>query len=308
MVTNDDFIKGSSSSKGKLVLKVDMDELAATDPDRIEMLNDTRIICPLCKAEKTRQGNPYYSKRKLYLYKDSGLGYCQRCNTIFVPYFEPNPDKIIMRLPHFQVEDPYEFTELSKIPALFKGGIDYYNNAPPVSNKVKEFLRGRRSDAVMNHWDELKFRAYNDEEVLVPFFWDGEPFFYQTSYCHPKALKYHTPPVSNKPLYILRQGCPTVVLCEGIFDAIACLDIYPNCTIAAVLGKAVTPYQVWMLRRLLPSQIIVYLDKSQLSLNLITQLKEYPIAEYCQFSYVSIEGEEDPDEYLCRINNKTIIK
>jgi len=109
-------------------------------------------------------------------------------------------------------------------------------------------------------------------------------------------------------LYILRPGHSIIILCEGVFDAIACMDIYPNCTIAAALGCTVTPYQVWMLRRLMPSQIIVYMDESRLSLGVIEQLKEYPIADYCQFNYVAVNGEEDPEEYLCRVTGKVIQK
>lgn len=305
-----DFIKGSFESKhGNLVLKVDMDELIALDPHARHRHDHTEMVCPSCKAEKRRQGNPYYSKQKLYIYDDSGIGFCQRCRTVYVPHFEPNPDKVILRLPNFNLTNEDTFDEVDSIPAVYNDGINFYLDADPINESIRNFYQKRRSDAVLKYMDtDLKFKYYNEEEIIVPFFWDGEPFFYQISYCHPVDLKYKTPPVKHKPIYCLRPGRRVVVLCEGIFDAIACLDIYPTCTIAALLGCDVTPYQVWMLRKLMPSQIIVYMDETELSLGIIDKLRTYPIADYCNFSYVESPNGEDPEEYLCRITNKIIVK
>lgn len=303
-----DFIKGSMESHGKLILKCDMDELRATDSHIHHKTDRDEMVCPACRAAKARQGNPYYSKQKLYIYKDSGVGYCHRCHTVYVPYFEPNPDKVLLTIPNFIPEDENNFTQIDTVPDIYNGGMDFYTTAPEISENLRGFLGRRRSDSVISHLDELKFKAYNDEELIVPFFWDGEPFFYQISYCHPKSLKYKTPPCKHKPIYVLNPGHSVVVICEGVFDAIACRELYPSCTIAAIIGSAVTPYQVWMLRKLLPSQIIVYLDDTELSLSIIDQLKGYPIADYCRLNYVESPNGEDPEEYLCRITGKVISK
>lgn len=304
-----DWIHGEGTSKrGKTILKVDMEEVFAMDPDRSETRTEYRCICPLCRDEKLRNGNPYYSKRKLYISKNLEIGYCHRCATIFVQYFEANPDELIRaHYPEFTLENSDTFDEISTIPMTYHDGMNFYYNAPELSTSAIDFLSKRRSNAVINNLSDLKFRAYNDEEFIIPFFWDSKPFFYQINYAHPKALKYRTPPCPHKPIYVLRPGSQILVLCEGIYDAIACLEIYPGCTIAALLGCSVTPYQVWMIRKLLPSHIIVYMDETILSQNIISQLRTYPIAEYCEFSCVKSNG-EDPEEYLCRIHNKIIIK
>jgi hypothetical protein len=149
----------------------------------------------------------------------------------------------------------------------------------------------------------LNFRCYNDKEIIIPFQYFGKPIYYQINYINPNPLKYLNPPIKRKPIYVLRQGSPFLVLCEGIYDAVALLELYPTCTPVALLGCDVTDYHIWMIRKLCPSQILIYMDETRLSMGIYHKLMKSPLSAYCQIGVVQSDG-SDPDEYLIKLSKQ----
>lgn len=292
----DEIIKSVHEGKnGKVIAKVDMDQLIASQPNAGENKDHYIITCPFCLQEHIDRGQPGYNKQKLYIKKDKTVGYCMRCHTIYVRYFDAVTDNIkLINVPDFHT---VEYDHIEKIPTHYSQGLDFYNNAKELSPALIEYLKGRRSSAVINNLDIIKFRCYNDREILIPFYYMGELIYYQINYTNPVRLKYKNPPVKRKPLYILREGKPTVVISEGIYDAIANLDLFPDTTSIALLGCDITDYHIWMLRRLCPSKIYIFLDDTKLSTELATKLNNSLLASYCEIIVVQSDG-TDPDEYL----------
>lgn len=299
-----EIIKSITERDHRIIVKVDMDALIESQPDHRVTEKHYVLTCPACSEEKARKGESHYSKKKLYITKDKKVGYCQRCHCVYIRYFEADVDNIILLggIPRF---DTYQttFDSLATIPSIFNGGMDYFKNAKPLSPELVEFLRGRRSYSVIKNLDLLNFRCYNNEEILIPFHFMDDDIYYQINYVHPKALKYFNPPIKRKPIYVLRPGYSTLVLCEGIYDAIAVLELYPNTTAVALLGCDVTDYHIWMIRRLCPAQILIYMDETKLSMAIYYELMRSPLGSYCKMFVVESDG-TDPEEQLIRISKQ----
>jgi hypothetical protein len=295
-----DYIKSIRDHNGKIIVRVDVDELLVAQPNHGESTDHYILICPCCAAEKGHN----YSKTKLYLKKDKTIGFCQRCHAVYVPYIDTTSDEILLRwIPNFSKTT--EFNEVVTIPKLYNGGIDYYNSANDLSNELVEHLKERRNYAVIKYLSELGFRCYNNDEIIIPFKFFGELIYYQINYRNPKGLKYLNPPIKHKPLYLPRQLPPgsDIVLCEGIYDAIALMEFYPQCTIAALLGCNITEYHIWMLRKLMPSRIYIFMDDTNLSRKVMKTLVSSKLTCFCGYSIIESDG-KDPDELLKSYNDE----
>lgn len=304
MADHGDIIKSISEKDHRILIKVDMDRLLESQSDHRVTEKHYVLTCPACIEEKLKRGEPHYNKKKLYITKDKKIGYCQRCHAIFIRYFEANVDDIILLggLPRFESYQT-TFDSLAEIPPLYNGGMDYYKNGKPLTTELVEYLSWRRSYSVVKNLDLLNYRCYNNEEIIIPFQYFGDTIYYQINYVNPNPLKYLNPPIKRKPIYVLRQGSPLLVLCEGIYDAVALLELYPTCTPVALLGCDITDYHIWMIRKLCPTQILIYMDETKLSLGIYHELMRSPLGSYCNISVVQSDG-TDPEELLIKLSKQ----
>jgi hypothetical protein len=71
--------------------------------------------------------------------------------------------------------------------------------------------------------------------------------------------------------------------------------MYPDRTPFAVLGSDITPYQIAILRSYCPEDILIYMDKTDLSESIRTTIAKY--INYADFDIVKSNG-QDPEECL----------
>lgn len=291
-------------SNNTIYLRADIPKFLASLKGNIRETREHYVVeCPSCKEEKLRTGNPGYDKKKLYILKDESVGRCARCGLVIIRQHIANINELVIKnAPNFK--DPLTSRmELQHISPLFEGGIDFYfDKAEELQDDAIEFLKCRRSYSVIKNLDKLGFKSYKGDFV-IPFPYMGEIIYYQINYRNPKGLKYFSPPIRRKPIYVPKYIGPKLILTEGVYDAIACMESYPDRTCIALLGSDVTDYQVWMIRRLLPKDIVVYMDDISISNKVVNRLRATPLSSFCKFSIVESHG-MDADEFLKQYNKE----
>ena len=246
--------------------------------------------CPFCKAEG-------HTKHKLYIKSDLTVGHCFVCCRDFVHV----TDQIdcSFRLPEFssycgqpkalevvKLSDPvwtldryrYEFDDYDPV------GVSYLKSRHPFMEELYKIL-------------DFKFL---DGNVVMPFKYKGEVFYYQIRFSSGNSnIRYFFPPISNKPPYIIEHGeNKQFIICEGVYDAIANLIMAPDYTPMAVLGSSISDYQLQFLREYVPTKIIIYMDKTDISIRIAEKIKE--TIDYCPISIIKSNG-EDPEERMKRL-------
>ena len=246
--------------------------------------------CPFCKA----QG---HTKHKLYIKKDLSLGHCFVCGRGFVHvtndvrvdynvpqfFFGLNAGKGIV-LPHFT--DPRWNLENFKY--------DFEDS----DTKGEDYLRCRHP--YLPELAKLFGFKYNNGNIVIPFWYHGEVIYYQIRFTgNNTKIRYFFPPVDNKPCYILDYGQKTrkVILCEGVFDALALLIMAPEYIPIAILGSHISDYQLDFVREYTPTEVVCYLDETELSQELARKVRTR--IDYCPIRLIYSDG-EDPEECLKR--------
>lgn len=253
-----------------------------------EQKHDHAVLCPICSQKKLSE-NPNYSKLKLWINKDFNFGRCFVCNSVFV---SPN-DKIekgyvtkyrsnMSKFTVSHLNHEYWTYELfNSMPSEDEVGLEYLSNRHKYLEKLSKILGFR----------------FLDHNPVIPFYYRGELIYYQLRMIDPRSeIKYFSPPIDNKPAYIIdHKENKKFIICEGVFDAIACLLLYPEYTPFAVLGSSITDYQIWMLRSYVPEEIIIYMDDTELSKNIRKSISKY--LDYADMKIIKSNG-EDPEELL----------
>ena len=218
--------------------------------------NDEYIIhCPFCKAEG-------HKKHKLYIKGDLSVGHCFVCTRDFANVTDDinlsvkTPDFITSLFGHQEfkpvfLSDPvwtldrykYEFDDYSEI------GVNY--------------LIGRHG-FMKDLYKILGFR-FLDDNVVMPFFYHGEVFYYQIRFTGDSKIRYYFPPISAKPPYIIeRNNNKKFIIQEGVYDAIANMIMAPEYTPMSVLGSSISDYQMEFLKEYAPEEILVYMDETKI--------------------------------------------
>lgn len=237
--------------------------------------------------------NYNYQKPKLYIKKDLSVGHCFHCDSVFL---------------NRQLQESEVCTEVTRM-IRFKGfnkkrdfslpefDATYYFESKDEDKKCIEYLHNRNPK--LNYSDYgIKFRR---GKVVIPFYLYGKVVYYQIRYLNPVgSMKYFNPVIPNKIPYILptRPVGHKVVLVEGCFDAFAAEHLFPkDYAIIALLGKTVTEYQISLLRDFRVDDFTIYLDKTELSRNLVSKLKEVDDFSIAKYRIIGSDG-TDPEEYL----------
>lgn len=257
--------------------------------------------CPYClEAYKTDHTyNGPYEKFKLYVGENFEFAHCFRCDKIFLDI--ENGNKMEVSTPNYSSDTIKPVYKLQGE----KWSVDLF---PLFSEKTDEgvkYLRSRHRKLAQLY--KLLGIRFFKENPVIPFFYKGELVYFQIRYVHPEkhqGRKYFNPPIDDKPAYIIEHGNnKKFVIVEGVFDAIACLLLYPDRTPLAVLQHSITKYQLGMLRSYVPEDILVYMDSTEFSERVADQIKD--VINYAPISVQPSNG-EDPEEAYKRIRNEEI--
>lgn len=263
---------------------------------------DYECQCPYCleayKHDRTYNGR--YEKFKLYVAENLEYGHCWRCDRIFLDI--NNGSKTELRLPSYQRD---EIKPVYKLQGE-RWSVDIFPLFSERTEEGVEYLVKKRHKAMAKLYKILNIRFFKENPV-IPFFYRGELIYFQIRYVHPEkhdGKKYFNPPINDKPAYVIEHGNnKKFVLVEGVFDAIACLLLYPDRTPFAVLQHSITQYQLGMLRSYVPEDILIFMDSTEFSQNIANQIKR--VINYATVSIKPSNG-EDPEEYYKRMKNEAI--
>lgn len=290
------------------VIRLDLNEFVENyDYEMYETEKHYVSVCPWCSEHLG------YIKKKLYIEKSDDTenlkqGFCQRCRTI---YFHTTTDlsfELITR------RDKEKLFSLSRLPSFIPGSshdlrqyLDFTSSKPDI-----EILLRSRNNAgyrYIPYIEELGMKGKitnqdtNQGFIMFPFRLPNQSIFYWQSKLFGFDLPYFMPTIDHKPFYCPVYRGNKIVVCEGIFDALACMILFPDRTTIALLGCYATPYHIWMLRHFIsPTDCLIFLDNIHLSINLLFQLKG-SIPTITSFNCVYNKYNVDPDETLAGLDN-----
>jgi hypothetical protein len=233
-----------------------------------------------------------YEKKKLYVKKDYSVGYCHRCGSTYIHVSEKIETKV-------DIDGVVNLSKEFKLVKLEGGSwsLDLYKELPEFTQEGYDYLVNRRHKYFKDLYKilEIKFLGANP---VVPFKYKGELIYYQIKNVdgYFGKLPYFTPPIKYKPAYIIENGAnKKFVICEGVYDCISCLILYPDRTPFAVLGSDMTDYQIQMLRSYVPEDILIQMDTTDLSIKVKNRLSK--VINYAKIGIVKSNG-KDPEEWL----------
>lgn len=301
-----------SKKNGDRVIRMNLEQFLEDDGDHYETTKHYVSCCPYCIEQFG------YEKKKLYIEKDTMLeGYCHHCHSIYFNYTTDLNFEVITSRTKLQQFSLDKLQDRKRILTGNDYSLEAYSNCINKPNDIITMLKYRNLDKVTNIGQEILIRrnikhyepiisklglkgAIVDNDhgfVMVPFYIGNQLIYWQTKLWG-YSIKYFMPPIGHKPLYIPEFRGNKIVIVEGIFDAIACLYLFPDRTPVAILGSYITDYHVWLLRNYVqPTDCIIALDNIKLSIGILFQLKG-TIPTITQFGLHQSKYDQDPDEYL----------
>lgn len=267
--------------------------------------------CPYCydKEVKYMVKDPKPdTKGSLYIHKQKNIGFCHRCATVVVTKWsvEDALDKLADAL-----GDLARGIDVEDLPSVNLDGYKKISESP----KAIEYLSGRNPFITPGVADALGMRFYSRfhterdadgasypvlrEGVIAPMKHMGIEKSFQIRFItKDKKRRFYTMD-GLKMLYVPIEPPvgATVTLCEGVYDAIALLQMkfpYP----IAILGKSMTPMQERHLRQYVPTAVNICLDDPKLNYELERHVKR-SVATVSQtkkwlFNWM------DPEEYMLK--------
>lgn len=257
-----------------------------------EKKNDYACLCPICKENHKKQGDLNYNKLKLWIDKDFQYSQCWVCGTVFLA----DNQEISTHVKRLESSIDMSDWKLCKLGNDGYWTLDRFNEFDEFDQEGVDYLAKKRLYLYRDMYKLLKIR-FKDHNPVVPFFYKGELIYYQMRIIDSNSkIKYYSPTIEHKPPYILEHGDnKNWVISEGTFDAIADRILFPNCSTMGVLGSDITPYQVAILRSYCPENIMIYMDKTELSYRIKDTIEKY--INYAEITIHPSSG-EDPEEAL----------
>ena len=250
-----------------------------------------RYNCPYCLEVRGKADDD----AKFYWSRQKSIGYCFKCETVGV--LETDKDRSEL---HYQALINSFNTSEEVIDYTFSS-INYNNMFPELDEEATNYLKSR-----VPFYPQLKSLNLRHEPgygITFPIRYLDDYIGYAIRIYNPKnKMKYYIPD-GNKFLYspdnALRSNnkFQEFTIVEGPFDAIAaCLLGFPNPI--AIQGKYITPRQIYQLRSMIPSRLIIFLDETELSKNLRDSLE----GKLPTLQRIDIEpANMDPEERLIKI-------
>lgn len=274
-------------SGNKLLIK--FKDLVGTNP----------YVCPYCKSkhEIGEEGfylDKNYNKRKLYL-KDDEVGFCVRCNNTFIN----DIDKTQFRNFKFNIKTrKYNDFEVYKI-----SDDSYPWNLKELTKEKLNESKSRGEYIIPNDFGIKLTKKDGREGIYIPFRWFNEDIYYQIRFFDQITPKYYMPPIQSKPVYIPKIiSEDKFIFVEGVFDALACLKLYPDYTPIAVLGSYLTTYQIELLgSRFLFKKGKIFFDETYISKKIKEAFESSNLSILDpELEIVESDG-EDPEEKLLKL-------
>jgi len=253
------------------------------------------LVCPECKDEKERTDPKYldtpYVKKKLYIDEGMSVGYCFRCNGIFL-------DKSGIS----RMKSNRSWSKLT----LHEGESIYlpYSRTPPLDEESNDYLINR-CPQLYKDIDLKVFGIYpTSRKLVIKFLLRDFNYYYQLRFLYPdednEGNRYYSPYTGDlgKPIYYaLGQFNPYLptVLVEGVFTAISeKLVLGSSVNVVALLGHSITEFQINMLQsRGIFDKIYVHMDETGLSKSLARRLKgTFPRLQVIPSLFDGLDSEE----------------
>ena len=274
------------------------DFYGATTMDEVEphaTENGEYIIhCPFCKEEG-------HTKHKLYIKSDLSVGHCFVCGRAFLGVTDEV--NVSLKEPNFMPSFWTEPFKLEKLQDTGVWGLDIYKYEASDFNQEGYDYLCTRQPYMKDIYKHLGFR-FLGKDIVMPFYYKNELIYYQIRFSGVKhgdsGIRYFFPPISKKPVYILDHKTKEnkLIICEGVFDAIALLIMAPDYVPCAILGSDPSDYEIDMIRNLrVWDKILIYMDETKISQRVFGRLKER--MGYCPIDIIPSNG-EDPEECLNR--------
>ena len=293
----------------KRCYEYDLSDLIDLQDEKINSHGEYEITCPLCKDEKESFDEKYidkeYTKRKLHIDPSMSVGYCHRCGTAFFDKSGISVMKHGSKWKNLRISEP----EFICIP---------YKREPKLDESSSNYLLNRCPQL----YSKIDLKEYGIlpiyRKLVIKFDLNGEDFFYQLRYQYPdednEGNRYYTPVTGNlgKPLYFalgkFNPANPTIIV-EGVFTAISeKLLAGPNINVIAILGHAITNFQMNMLNSLGQfGPLFIHMDETSLSIEILKTIKSYyPSARVIPtLNYKNEEGKLMDTEEIIRYGKMT---
>ena len=290
--------KEITTKKGKKVVFCNMEDLLM-DIYGVKSMDQVRTFlnestgeyichCPFCKAEG-------HTKHKLYVKEDLSEGHCFVCTRAFIN--SNNNIDVSFKVPDFGNIFGWRGFNLVRLTDPTWSLDKYKYEFDDYSEKGVQYLIGRHG-FMKDLYKVLDFKFWEDN-VVMPFKYKGEIFYYQIRFTGDSPIRYFFPPISAKPPYVIDHNVQPsgnkIIISEGVFDAIADLIMFPEYIPFAVLGSSISDYQMEFLREYLPSEILIYMDETKISKKIADRVKS--TIDYCPIHIIPSDG-EDPEENL----------
>lgn len=288
---------------GHEVYSVSIEDLISPENKRSKDL--IYEVCPVCKHrhELGIDGyylDPQYNKRKLGVFSSRNAARCNRCGSIFID----DSGSMSIRIPELNfdlgvIRNSIEIVKLSDIDEIL-------SKASDLDDKLFKILKARNPylDPIKLGFKTLRY--WHRPNILAPFYLMGTPVYYQLRFLDEDGPKYFNPSIKKKPIYI-PKGCNfsrKIVICEGVYDAIACMSLYPDRMPVAIIGGDLTSYNINLIRKLItPEDVLVRMDTTEMGENIAKMINNSPIAYLSgDAEVVKIDTDDakgiDPEEYL----------
>lgn len=248
------------------------------------------VHCPFCAKEG-------HTKHKLYIKNDLSVGHCFVCTRAFINVTDNISFKVEALNPirNFFMKS-FEVVKLTD-PEWSLDKLKY--ECEDYDEEGYQYLI-KRNPYLKYFWQMLDFK-FLDGNIVMPFKYHGEVFYYQIRFTGNSKIRYFFPPIQKKPPFVLEHGeNKKFIVCEGIYDAIALLIQAPTYTPIAILGSSINDYQLEFLREYVPQDIIVYMDDTEKSRGVAQKIKS--VIDYCPIHIIKSNG-EDPEECMIRKMN-----
>lgn len=299
------YIRQGKTHSGYVYYEVDTSSLG-----NYQVSGNHRIYqCPWCKVSS--------DSKKLYYHIHTGIGFCFRCETVI---FDSKSKRNKAQL----LNDLSKFSWLTFLNLETYQDISWTESAL-LSNEVKIYLSKRKyfyENHIISDYNLRYFTGVNKETVLVLPNDYPETLLvdsFQTSIV--AGLMGNTPKYvthsDTKVIYYLNRLKPssTLVLVEGIFDAISVTDSIKSSVVACpMLGKSLSRSQQKQLYQYLKKhtikEVVLALDGDVDKVRKIKTCRQLlTVNSSLKIYYLSLPNELDPEEAVSeRIFNDCLSK
>lgn len=284
------------ASNGREVYATDISSLVSDFNDGAE--TTFYEVCPVCR-DRHRRGekgfylDPHYNKRKLGVMPDLSMAHCNRCDALFID----STDECKTFIPKFNFNlGIYEDFNVVKL----KGVGTIMDKSSRISDAMREILKLRNPKLDPDVIGMRTLKGWDRPNILTPFYHQDEIIYYQLRFLDSEEPKYFMPSIKNKPPFI-PKGCngDKIMICEGVYDALAILSSHPDYVPFAILGSHITPYHINYLRKYMsPSEIAIFMDETSISEEIKEDILRSPLSFYIDEPDIIESDGLDPEECL----------